>query len=114
MANRRLKGLHVQTGQSVEVLTIKDGKVITTHVLSDTLKDQVIKTHVIMSDHESQTNPKVSEYLTNYWQACAEGRLSEATQWAVQALALDPACFSKSRDAGGKKLPPPAVAPSAN
>jgi len=74
----------------------------------------VTKTRVLTSDPESKVDPKVSEYLTNYWQACAEGRMSEATQWAVQALALDPACFSKVRDASWKKSPQPAVMPSAN
>ena len=58
--------------------------------------------------------PKVQNYMEKYWQACAEGRLAEATQWAVQALALDPACFSKARETGWKKSPHPAVAPSAN
>lgn len=58
--------------------------------------------------------PKAQGYMEKYWQACAEGRLSEATQWAVQALALDPACFSKAREAGWKKSLQPAVAPSAN
>ncbi len=87
--------------QREEVLTIKNGK--------------VIKTRVFVNGPELKTDPKVSEYLTNYWQACAEGRLSEATQWAVQALALDPACFSRVRNAGGKNLAPPIVIiPSAN
>jgi len=87
--------------QREEVLTIKNGK--------------VIKTRVFVNGPELKTDPKVSEYLTNYWQACAEGRLSEATQWAVQALALDPACFSRVRNAGGKNLAPPMVIiPSAN
>jgi len=58
--------------------------------------------------------PKAQSYMEKYWQACAEGRLAEATQWAVQALALDPACFSKVREAGWKKNAQPAVAPSAN
>ncbi len=87
--------------QREEVLTIKNGK--------------VIKTRVFVNGPELKTDPKVSEYLTNYWQACAECRLSEATQWAVQALALDPACFSRVRNAGGKNLAPPIVIiPSAN
>jgi len=87
--------------QRGEVLTIKNGK--------------VIKTRVFVNGPELKNDPKVSEYLTNYWQACAEGRLSEATQWAVQALALDPACFSRVRNAGGKNLAPPIVIiPSAN
>jgi hypothetical protein len=63
---------------------------------------------------EFKRNQEVSDYLSQYWQACAEGRMSEAVQWAVQALALDPACFSKTRNAGGRKLAPPAVVPSAN
>jgi len=74
----------------------------------------VTRTRVLTSDPEPKVDPKVSEYLTNYWRACAEGRMSEATQWAVQALALDPACFSKVRDARWKKSPQPAVMPSAN
>ncbi len=57
---------------------------------------------------------RVQDCLERYWQACAEGRLAEATQWAVQALALDPACFSKARAASWKKSPQPAVMPSAN
>ena len=57
---------------------------------------------------------RVQDDLERYWQACAEGRLAEATQWAVQALALDPACFSKARAASWKKSPQPAVMPSAN
>jgi hypothetical protein len=63
---------------------------------------------------EFKKEQEVSDYLGQYWRACAEGRLSEATQWAVQALALDPACFNKARQAGWKKSPQPAVAPSAN
>jgi len=63
---------------------------------------------------EFKKEQEVSDYLSQYWRACAEGRLSEATQWAVQALALDPACFSKARQAGWKKTPQPVVMPSAN
>jgi hypothetical protein len=40
----------------------------------------------------------VGELLDKYYQACGEGRLAEATQWAVQALALDPACFSREKN----------------
>jgi hypothetical protein len=63
---------------------------------------------------EFKKEQEVSDYLGQYWQACAEGRFAEATQWAVQALALDPACFSKARAASWKKNPQPAVMPSAN
>jgi hypothetical protein len=63
---------------------------------------------------EFKREQEVSDYLSQYWQACAEGRMSEATQWAVQALALDPACFSKARQANWKKPPQPSVMPSAN
>lgn len=38
---------------------------------------------------------KVAELLEKYQQACAAGHGAEATQLAIQALALDPACFSK-------------------
>jgi Flp pilus assembly secretin CpaC len=36
----------------------------------------------------------VAELLARYHRACSAGHLAEATQAAVQALALDPACFS--------------------
>jgi hypothetical protein len=101
IAARRLTRLPAQDGdQSVEVLTIKDG--------------HVLKTSALLSGSEPKTDAKVSEYLSQYWQACAEGRLAEATQWGVQALALDPACFSKAHQAGWKKNTQPAVPPSAN
>jgi hypothetical protein len=35
------------------------------------------------------------DWLGKYYQACAEGNLAEAMQWAIKALAVDPACFSK-------------------
>jgi general secretion pathway protein D len=57
---------------------------------------------------------ELADYLSRYWQACAEGKPSEAVQWAVQALAIDPACFSKCRDAGWKKHSEKLPAPSAN
>jgi hypothetical protein len=38
---------------------------------------------------------KVEKLVSQYHRACAAGRLAEATRFAVQALALDPACFSK-------------------
>jgi type II secretory pathway component GspD/PulD (secretin) len=41
---------------------------------------------------------EVAELLAKYYKACAEGRRAEATELAVRALALDPACFHK----GGK------------
>ena len=43
-----------------------------------------------------------------YHDACAAGRHAEATRLAVQALALDPACFSKPCGASGKVAHPPA------
>jgi hypothetical protein len=63
---------------------------------------------------EFKKDRQVSDYLSQYWKACAEGRMSEAVQWAVQALALDPACFTKSREAGWKKNPEKVAPPSAN
>jgi hypothetical protein len=36
-----------------------------------------------------------AQLLKKYHQACSEGRLAEAKEIAVRALALDPACFSK-------------------
>ncbi len=41
---------------------------------------------------------KLSELLDKYYQACHAGHSAEAVKWAVQALALDPACFSKEKD----------------
>jgi Flp pilus assembly secretin CpaC len=63
---------------------------------------------------KNHTDQKVDALLERYLEACTQGRLSEATQWAVQALALDPACFGKARAASWKKNPQPAVMPSAN
>ncbi|HEV3259000.1 MAG TPA: hypothetical protein VG013_19165 [Gemmataceae bacterium] len=45
---------------------------------------------------------KVAKLLKDYQEACAEGRYSAATQLAVQALAIDPACFSKNNTRGKK------------
>ena len=45
---------------------------------------------------------KVAKLFKEYQRACAEGRYAVATQLAVQALAIDPACFSKT-NVGGKK-----------
>jgi Flp pilus assembly secretin CpaC len=36
---------------------------------------------------------RVAKLLRQYQDACAEGRLAEATQFAIQALAIDPTCF---------------------
>lgn len=63
---------------------------------------------------EFKRDQEVSDYLSQYWRACAEGRMSEAVQWAVQALALDPACFTKARDAKWHKDLGKTVMPSAN
>jgi hypothetical protein len=38
---------------------------------------------------------RLAELVKQYHQACAAGRLADATQFAVQALAIDPTCFSK-------------------
>lgn len=46
-------------------------------------------------EHNAAAAKNLARLLEAYHQACAEGRLTEATQLAVQALALDPACFSK-------------------
>jgi hypothetical protein len=43
----------------------------------------------------SCNEPKVAEVLKKYYKACADGRRAEATELAVQALALDPMCFGK-------------------
>jgi general secretion pathway protein D len=41
---------------------------------------------------------EAADLVSKYYQACSEGHWAEATQRAVQALALDPACFSKEKD----------------
>jgi hypothetical protein len=103
IANRRMKLLHVpQAAGEVEKPVSTPRPMLVSEFLA--LKNQP----------EFKKEQEVSDYLGQYWRACAEGRLSEATQWAVQALALDPACFNKARDAGWKKNMQPAVAPSAN
>jgi hypothetical protein len=38
---------------------------------------------------------EVSRHVELYCRACAEGRLADASQHAIQALAIDPTCFSK-------------------
>jgi hypothetical protein len=43
---------------------------------------------------------RVAELLKEYEHACAAGELDSAARWAVQALAIDPACFSKDHRAG--------------
>jgi hypothetical protein len=63
---------------------------------------------------EFKRDREVSDYLNQYWKASAEGRMSEAVQWAVQALALDPACFIKACDTKWHKEIGNTVAPSAN
>jgi type II secretory pathway component GspD/PulD (secretin) len=45
---------------------------------------------------------EAAELVAKYHRACAEGRQAEATQLAVQALAIDPACFH----ADGMPAPP--------
>jgi type II/III secretion system protein len=40
---------------------------------------------------------KAADLVKKYHEACSAGRLAEATQLAVQALAVDPACFSKDK-----------------
>jgi hypothetical protein len=46
---------------------------------------------------------KAAALVEKYHRACAEGRTDEATRLAVQALAMDPLCFSKkSCPAAGK------------
>jgi hypothetical protein len=47
-------------------------------------------------------NCKVADLMKNYYKACAEGKRAEATEFAVQALALDPMCFGKAHNAKGK------------
>jgi hypothetical protein len=50
----------------------------------------------------SCTEPKVAELLKKYYKACADGRRAEATELAVQALALDPMCFGKEGHSKGR------------
>jgi type II secretory pathway component GspD/PulD (secretin) len=38
---------------------------------------------------------ELAALLDQYHRACSEGRLADASQFAVQALALDPRCFAK-------------------
>lgn len=45
---------------------------------------------------QRRMDSRVAELLAKYHTACRAGRLAEATQLAVQALALDPTCFSKA------------------
>jgi type II secretory pathway component GspD/PulD (secretin) len=47
----------------------------------------------VQPSKDNQAN--LTTLVTAYRQACAEGRLADATKLAVQALALDPTCFSK-------------------
>jgi hypothetical protein len=42
---------------------------------------------------------KAADIVEKYHKACAEGHADEATKLAVQALAVDPMCFSKPRTA---------------
>jgi hypothetical protein len=49
---------------------------------------------------------QTANLIEKYHQACAEGRTAEATQFAVKALAVDPACFHN-----GGKCPQPGKAP---
>jgi len=97
LAEQHLTLLRPQGYESEEILTIKNGNVIKTRV----------------TNLETKMNLKVSRYLENYWKACEEGRVSEATQWAVQALALDPTCFNKAREAKWQRVPTHVI-PSAN
>jgi hypothetical protein len=46
--------------------------------------------------NERNFNCEVAQLLEKYHQACAAGRRAEATELAVKALALDPACFHKA------------------
>jgi Flp pilus assembly secretin CpaC len=75
-------------------------------------KPEEVLTMTRVTNPETKTNLKVSRYLENYWKACEEGRMSEATQWAIQALALDPTCFNKAREAKWQRVP--TYYPSAN
>ncbi|HEY1862011.1 MAG TPA: hypothetical protein VGG61_16745 [Gemmataceae bacterium] len=46
---------------------------------------------------------KAVEIVEKYHKACSEGHADEATKLAVQALAIDPTCFSKPRTAPAGK-----------
>jgi hypothetical protein len=70
--------------------------VITGQQITVASSRQKLTGHGAMPANNVQKN--VCELLDKYYQACAEGRLAEATQWAVQALALDPACFSREKN----------------
>jgi hypothetical protein len=50
----------------------------------------------------SCSESKVAELVKRYNKACAEGRRAEATELAIQALALDPMCFGKVQNAKGR------------
>jgi general secretion pathway protein D len=50
----------------------------------------------------SGNESRVAELLKDYYKACTDGRRAEATELAVQALALDPMCFGKERNAKGR------------
>jgi hypothetical protein len=102
MAGRRLNLLQAQEARQPEKALSAPSPML----VSDYLK--------LRNTPEFKREQEVSDYLNQYWKACAEGRMSEATQWAVQALALDPACFSKARQTNWKKVPQPSVMPSAN
>jgi hypothetical protein len=48
---------------------------------------------------------RVKGLLAKYHEACAAGRLTEARRWAMDALAIDPACFSTPAADASKKCP---------
>jgi type II secretory pathway component GspD/PulD (secretin) len=50
----------------------------------------------------SCNDSKVTELVKKYHKACADGHRAEATELAVQALALDPMCFGKERNSKGR------------
>jgi hypothetical protein len=55
---------------------------------------------VAASGCEACSKAKVAELLKAYEQACTAGELDSAARLAVQALAVDPACFSKAHRPG--------------
>ena len=56
---------------------------------------------------------QVAKLVDKYQQACAEGRLADAQKLAREALAIDPACFSKHAktkvDGQPSRVPPERV-----
>ena len=113
LASRRLSRLSAQQAARAPEKVIPSPMPVSEEVYT-ILNGNVVTNHMPMKDPDKKIDPKVLEYLASYWEACAEGNMAKATNFAVQALALDPACFSKARNAVWLKESKKAVAPSAN